>query len=122
MSAWQGMAPGTRVLILAAAGLLLLGTGYLGWQVLRLAPTPQPAAPVAVAADPTPAPQATPVPQALPKIDVWRVAPDGGAVVSGRAVMTRDGKTHRGLFTRILRRTVDRWLIVHDQLAWGPEA
>lgn len=86
MSAWQGMAPGTRVLILAAAGLLLLGTGYLGWQVLRLAPTPQPAAPVAVAADPTPAPQATPVPQALPKIDVWRVAPDGGAVVSGLAV------------------------------------
>ena len=44
------------------------------------------------------------------------------AVVSGRAVMTRDGKTHRGLFTRILRRTVDGWLIVHDQLAWGPEA
>lgn len=44
------------------------------------------------------------------------------AVVSGRAVMTRVGKTHRGLFTRILRRTVDGWLIVHDQLAWGPEA
>ncbi|WP_392354707.1 hypothetical protein V8F63_05215 [Brevundimonas sp. LF-1] len=44
------------------------------------------------------------------------------AVVSGRAVMTRGGKTHRGLFTRILRRTVDGWLIVHDQLAWGPEA
>ena len=44
------------------------------------------------------------------------------AVVSGRAVMTRDGKTHRGLFTRILRRTVDGWLIVHDQLAWRPEA
>ncbi|HBV12006.1 MAG TPA: TetR/AcrR family transcriptional regulator [Brevundimonas sp.] len=44
------------------------------------------------------------------------------AVVSGRAVMTRGGKTHRGLFTRILRRTADGWLIVHDQLAWGPEA
>lgn len=44
------------------------------------------------------------------------------AVVSGRAVMVRGGKTHRGLFTRILRRTVDGWLIVHDQLAWGPEA
>lgn len=44
------------------------------------------------------------------------------AVASGRAVMVRDGKTHRGLFTRILRRTVDGWLIVHDQLAWGPEA
>jgi ketosteroid isomerase-like protein len=44
------------------------------------------------------------------------------AVVSGRAVMTRDGKTHRGLFTRILRRTADGWLIVHDQLAWGLEA
>lgn len=44
------------------------------------------------------------------------------AVVSGRAVVTRNGKTHRGLFTRILRRTADGWLIVHDQLAWGPEA
>ena len=43
-------------------------------------------------------------------------------VVSGRVVMRREGKTHRGLFTRILRRTVDGWLIVHDQLAWGPEA
>jgi len=44
------------------------------------------------------------------------------AVVSGRAVMVRGGKTQRGLFTRILRRTADGWLIVHDQLAWGPEA
>lgn len=44
------------------------------------------------------------------------------AVVSGRAVVTRNGKSHRGLFTRILRRTVDGWLIVHDQLAWGAEA
>lgn len=44
------------------------------------------------------------------------------AVVSGRAIVTRNGKPHRGLFTRILRRTVDGWLIVHDQLAWGPEA
>ncbi|MNI33656.1 hypothetical protein D3C73_876150 [compost metagenome] len=44
------------------------------------------------------------------------------AAASGRAVLTRDGKTHRGLFTRILRRTADGWLIVHDQLAWGPEA
>lgn len=44
------------------------------------------------------------------------------AVVSGRAVLTRGGKTQRGLFTRVLRRTVDGWLIVHDQLAWGPEA
>lgn len=44
------------------------------------------------------------------------------AVVSGRAVMTRNGKTQRGLFTRILRRTADGWLIVHDQLAWGLEA
>ncbi|WP_162938809.1 DUF4440 domain-containing protein [Brevundimonas naejangsanensis] len=43
------------------------------------------------------------------------------AVVSGRAVLTRGGKTQRGLFTRILRRTADGWLIVHDQLAWGPE-
>ncbi len=43
-------------------------------------------------------------------------------VVSGRVVMRREGKTHRGLFTRVLRRTEDGWRIVHDQLAWGPEA
>jgi ketosteroid isomerase-like protein len=43
-------------------------------------------------------------------------------VVSGRVVLRRDGKTHRGLFTRVLRRTEDGWRIVHDQLAWGPDA
>lgn len=43
-------------------------------------------------------------------------------VVSGRVVMRRDGKTHRGLFTRVLRRTADGWRIVHDQLAWGADA
>lgn len=42
-------------------------------------------------------------------------------VVSGRVLMRREGKTHRGLFTRVLRRTEDGWRIVHDQLAWGAE-
>ena len=43
-------------------------------------------------------------------------------VVSGRVVMRREGKTYRGLFTRVLRRTEDGWRIVHDQLAWGADA
>ncbi|HUH11385.1 MAG TPA: DUF4440 domain-containing protein [Brevundimonas sp.] len=43
-------------------------------------------------------------------------------VVSGRVVMRREGKTSRGLFTRVLRRTEDGWRIVHDQLAWGADA
>ena len=43
-------------------------------------------------------------------------------VVSGRVVMRREGRTDRGLFTRVLRRTEDGWRIVHDQLAWGPNA
>lgn len=42
-------------------------------------------------------------------------------VVSGRVVMRREGRTARGLFTRVLRRTEDGWRIVHDQLAWGAE-
>lgn len=41
-------------------------------------------------------------------------------VASGRVVMARKGQTHRGLFTRVLRRTPGGWRIVHDQLAWGP--
>jgi ketosteroid isomerase-like protein len=41
-------------------------------------------------------------------------------VASGRVVMARKGEIHRGLFTRVLRRTPDGWRIVHDQLAWGP--
>lgn len=43
-------------------------------------------------------------------------------VVSGRVVLRREGKTHRGLFTRVLRRTEAGWRIVHDQLAWGADA
>lgn len=43
-------------------------------------------------------------------------------VVSGRVVLRRNSKTSRGLFTRVLRRTEDGWRIVHDQLAWGPDA
>ncbi len=88
MSAWQGMTPRARVLILGAAGLLLFGAGYLGWQVLR--PAPEPAASLGSTPDPAPTPEVTPetapvAQSSLPKIDVWRVAPDGGAVVSGLA-------------------------------------
>lgn len=43
-------------------------------------------------------------------------------VVSGRVVLRRNAQTHRGLFTRVLRRTPDGWRIVHDQLAWGADA
>ncbi len=86
MSAWAGTAPGTRALILGGGGLLLAGAGYLGWQALRPDPASAPA-PVEIAAAPTPPPVAEPAPApALPKIDVWRVAPDGGAVVSGLAL------------------------------------
>lgn len=41
-------------------------------------------------------------------------------VASGRVIMARKGEIHRGLFTRVLRRTPEGWRIVHDQLAWGP--
>ncbi|MFC5371912.1 YybH family protein [Brevundimonas faecalis] len=44
------------------------------------------------------------------------------AVVSGRVVVRREGKTQRGLFTRVLRRTENGWRIVHDQLGWGAAA
>ncbi|WP_374641352.1 LysM peptidoglycan-binding domain-containing protein [Tabrizicola sp.] len=86
MSAWAGTAPGTRALILGGGGLLLAGVGYLGWQALRPDPAPGPV-PVEIAAAPTPPPVTEPAPvPALPQIDVWRVAPDGGAVVSGLAL------------------------------------
>lgn len=97
MSAWGELRPGTRVLIIVAAGALVAGAGYVGWQITR--PTEAPpevalqsapetaapeAAPVAEAAAPAPATQAPTVPD-LPKIDTWRVAPDGEALVAGMA-------------------------------------
>lgn len=104
MSAWAGLDRGTRGLILGAGGALILGLGAVGWQATR--PDPQgtsDAASVALAPEPAPAeePAAEPAPASvpdapvapdpvegiadLPKIDAWRVAPDGEAVVAGLA-------------------------------------
>jgi len=44
------------------------------------------------------------------------------AVVSGRMVVSRNGVHHRGLFTRVLRRTADGWRILHDQMAIPSDA
>lgn len=44
------------------------------------------------------------------------------AIASGRVIISRDGTHYRGLFTRVLRRTVDGWRIMHDQMALPPEA
>jgi nucleoid-associated protein YgaU len=92
MSVWSTLDRGTRVLILAAGGALLAGISYVGWQITRpeaLSDAPPVAS--APAVEPVPARVAeTPVAEApaaekLPKIDTWRVAADGEAVVSGRA-------------------------------------
>ena len=93
-----------RAMILAVWGMLAIGAGYLGWQTLggdgeppQVAATgPAPAAPVpseapaaeSAAADPTTssaAEAAEDVVADLPKIDTWRVAPDGEALVAGLA-------------------------------------
>jgi nucleoid-associated protein YgaU len=90
MSAWSTLSAGTRGLILGAAALVVAGIGYLGWQVSR----PLPEAEVVAAATSTPAPESAAPAAAeptegpkpvLPKIDVWRVSPEGAAVVSGLA-------------------------------------
>ena len=110
MSAWNALGHGTRVLILGAGGALAIGAGYLGWQSIRPEALPvavdvgeEPAASVEVSpevapeealqpsAETTPAaPEAEPAASSnpapdLPKIDTWRVAPDGEAVVAGLA-------------------------------------
>jgi nucleoid-associated protein YgaU len=110
MSVWKSWNPGTRVVIVGFAGIVAAGLGYLVWQATRPADAPpvaetavEPAtevvvevAPAGAAATATteqasveePAPeQAGPEAAALelPKIDTWRVAPDGEAVVAGLA-------------------------------------
>ena len=112
MSAWNALGPGTRALVLGAGGALAVGAGYLGWQssqpekppvAVEVAqdPLPEVSQPVvseaasqpapeamadtaAAAPEANPAAEADPVPD-LPKIDTWRVAPDGEAVVAGLA-------------------------------------
>lgn len=95
MSAWSALNLGTRVLILGVGGAATAGAGYLGWRATR------PEAPVVVEEASAPVAEAAaaeatvePVPEAaapevaaltVPTFDAWRVAPDGEAVVSGRA-------------------------------------
>lgn len=101
MSAWGSIGPGTRVLVLALGGGVLAGAGALIWQATRpvepppvvevaavepapaAAPEPATEAPAVEATAPAPEPEPAP---ALPKIDTWRVAPDGEALVSGMAL------------------------------------
>jgi nucleoid-associated protein YgaU len=96
MSAWGAIGPGTRVLIVVLGGAAAVGIGYLGWQAFQPdAAVPDAAAveaaPETVAAPETaaaPAPAAAPAAVAapdLPRIDTWRVAPDGQALVAGLA-------------------------------------
>lgn len=94
MAAFAALGPGTRLMILGAVGLAVAGVGYMSWQVTRPAPepvaeaeptTPDPAAPQTMAATAVEAPAAEPQAPVAPAIDVWRVAPDGSAVVSGSA-------------------------------------
>lgn len=104
MSAFGALGKGTRVAVLLLGGAAVATGGYLSWRLIRpdLAPAEPPAAPaaeVAALANPEPAaepdaatstvaepePVAEPATLAQPVIDTWRVASDGGAVVSGSA-------------------------------------
>jgi hypothetical protein len=108
MSAFGALGKGTRVAVLLLGGAAVAGGGYLGWRLTRPDPLPAepqaaPAADAAAVASPEPASDgvatsataqsepaaepetpARPLP-AQPLIDTWRVAADGGAVVSGSA-------------------------------------
>lgn len=87
MSLWRELNTTTQVVILTATAALVLGAGYMGWQVLQAEPEP-PAAIVgtdtaeATPIEPVPEPATQP---ALPQIDTWRVEQDGEAVVAGLA-------------------------------------
>lgn len=110
MSAFGALDRRTRLAVVALAAALVAGAGWFGWQATRPAAQPEtaaePAAEPAVAetstepaeetaavepeatATPTPEPAAQapePAVPVLPVIDVWRVASDGEAVVSGTA-------------------------------------
>jgi nucleoid-associated protein YgaU len=108
MSVWKSWDLGTRVVIVGFAGIVAAGLGYLGWQATRPVVVP-PAAETAVEPATDDVAEATsadvaetatadqdsvedPASQTaeaaaleLPKIDTWRVAPDGEAVVAGLA-------------------------------------
>ena len=87
MSLWNELNRGAQIALVGAVGALVIGAGYVGWQIS------QPEAPAAVeetaepavvtVAEPAPAPEPQP---ALPMIDTWRVAQDGEALIAGLAV------------------------------------
>jgi nucleoid-associated protein YgaU len=99
MSAWGSFGPGTRILILALGGGVVAGAGLLVWQATRPveeaaevttasvdpapAKVPEVVAEAPTAEDAAPAPDPVPL---LPKIDTWRIAPDGEALVAGKAL------------------------------------
>lgn len=109
MSAFGALSKGTRVAALLMGGAAVAAGGYLGWRVTRPDPAPaeqqtapveevaavanpepvaEPDAAAATTAQPEPAAAAEAPAQpspAQPVIDTWRVAADGGAVVSGSA-------------------------------------
>ena len=99
MSAWGSIGPGTRVLILTLVGGALAGTGYLMWRTAKpvettltteeaagpAEPSIWPEAGADIAATPTAEPEQG-VASILPKIDTWRVALDGEALVAGLAL------------------------------------
>lgn len=101
MSAFGALGKGTRVAVLLLGAAAVAAGGYLGWRLTRpdAPPAEPPAAKVAALASPEPAPAADatlapaaqpepatePTAPAQPVIDTWRVAADGGAVVSGSA-------------------------------------
>jgi nucleoid-associated protein YgaU len=96
MSAFGGMSPGRRVLILGLVAVVAAGVGYLGWQASRQPEAPARVSEVAPPAVEEPPEEATdraavaedvpePGPQ-TPTFDTWRVAPDGAALVAGLAL------------------------------------
>lgn len=109
MSAFGALGKGTRVAVLLMGGAAVAAGGYLGWRLTRPDPAPaepqtapveevaavanhepvaEPDAATATTAQPEPAAAAEAPAQPTPTqpvIDTWRVAADGGAVVSGSA-------------------------------------
>ena len=89
MSLWNELNRGAQVALVGAVGALVIGAGYVGWQVSRPeapAEVEVAVAPAVVAvAEPEPAADPEPEPE-LPMIDTWRVAQDGEALIAGLAV------------------------------------
>ena len=85
MALWNGLNRPTQIVIVAASTAIVAGAGYLVWQTAR------PEAPNSGAVAEAPVGSAEPaaaeaLAPELPRIDTWRVAQDGEAVVAGLAV------------------------------------